>query len=277
MADSNKSNLVIWDNAPTVFDDNAKFFPNVGSNPARYLVNPGRVIAPGKHSPGALRHARPYLVSGNVIFVFPVGVEGFNASSQATLALHRYVGANTVAAQAIMREEGRLTLSGTFPGGTAQDAMVNCRNILRSAPPDPGLILYAPGVFDTEQFVVPEDWEFDHAEDDRTHSITYRITFVRVGNGKGVADPHGEPSPSNPTVQRRPTSSPARTFTVRSGIQTFQQISKAVYGTTTKWQQLVALNQKMITASKTLTSVALNHPMYVLPTYRWPIGTKVRY
>ena len=279
MADTKKTNIVIWDNAPQVYKANDIFDPNIGENPARYLVNPGSVKAPGKHSPGNLRHARPYLVSGNVIFVFPVGVEGFNAAGSATLGLHTYVGANAVAAQTIMRETGRLTLSGTFPGGTAQDAMVNCRNILRSAPPDPGLILYAPGVFDTEQFVVAEDWEFDHSEDDRTHSISYRITFVRVGNGKGVADPHGQPAPTNPTTKRRDASAPAKTFTVRSGVQTFQQIANSVYGAASKGQQLGALNGPMIAKfqSSNLMNKVHGLPTYALPTYRWPVGTKVRY
>lgn len=270
MADSTKTAVVIWDNAPSVFKRNDDFDPNIGENPARYLVNPGRVMAPGKHSAGQLRHARPYLVSGNVIFVFPVGVEGFNAAGQSTLGLHTYIGGNAVAAQTVMRETGRLTLSGTFPGGTAQDAMVNCRNILRSKPPAPGLVLYAPGVFETEQFVVPEDWEFDHAEDDRTHSITYRITFVRVGNGKGVVDPHGTPARPNPTTQRRKPSKTSRLYAVRSGVVTFQQISKAVYGTTSKWTQLVSLNSTLVQRAYNLTA-------HQLPTYRWPIGTLIRY
>lgn len=270
MADTKKGAVVVWDNAPAVIKHNDDFTPNIGENPARYLVDPGRVIGVGKHSPGQLRHARPYLVSGNVIFVFPVGVEGFSTPSEATLSLHRYIGANTVAAQSIMREESRVMLTGTFPGGTAQDAMVNCRNILRSLPPTPGLVLYAPGVFDTEQYVVPESWEFTHAEDDRTHSIQYSITLVRVGNGKGVSDPHGTPARPNPTTQKRSASIPSRYYTIRSGVSTFQQIAKAVYGTTAQWTKLVPLNSALV-------QHAFNLAAFQLPTYRWPVGVKIRY
>ena len=258
---------------------NSTYIRGDGSDPSAYLLNPGTVQAPGKHSAGQLAHARPYLVAGNSIFVFPVGVEGFRAQGTATLGTHKYLGDNAVDGVTVHYEEGRITLSGTFPGLTAQDTMVQCRNILRAKTADPGLVLYAPGVFEREQYVLAEDWDFQHEEDDRSHSISYTITFVRIGEGRSLSDPRGATPPPQPVVGAITKGKPANVFVVRDGAQTLRSISAIVYGSADKWTQLVTLNASQMAdwqKGNTLNSM-YNLPTYQLPTFRWPIGTKFRY
>src|SRR4029077_11752119 len=130
---------------------------------------------------------------------FPIGVEGFTRGGTAQLGLRHYIGDNTVEGVTMHYEEARITLSGLFPGLTSQPNMVECINMLRSKTKDKGLILYAPGVFEREQYVLPETWNFEHDAEDRTHSITYTITLVRIGDGKKVKDSSGTAPPKNPS------------------------------------------------------------------------------
>jgi hypothetical protein len=256
--------------------------PGTGQDPAKYLVDPGTVrLQEGqvKASPGSLRHGRPCLMNGNHLFVFPVGVEGFTRSGTATLGLHRYIGDNSVDGITVHYEEGRIELRGTFPGLTAQDTMVDCINVLRSPSPDPGLVLFAPGVFEQEQYVLPETWNFDHAEDDRTHSITYSITFVRIGEGGKVSDKHGAPPPPNPGTKTKPKGKPSQIFTIKDGARTLRQVAASVYGNQDLWQRLVDLNAGQLADWQRGNALndAYNLPTYQLPTFRWPIGTQFRY
>lgn len=250
-----------------------------GEDTAAYLVDPGSVKAPGRHSAGNMAHARPYIVSGNNFFVFPIGMEGFRRSGQAGISIHKYLGEVAADVHIFHREEGRIELSGTLPGITAQDAMVACLSILRSKPPAPGLILYAPGVFEREQYVAAENWDFTHAADDRTHSIEYSITFVRSGEGKKLSDPKGTTAPPNPTIKKAPKGKPDRFFTVVEGARTLKQIAYMVYRDANKWKNLVALNQGDLASFQRGNQFnSLNNlPTYQIATYRWPIGTKFRY
>lgn len=245
-----------------------------GIDPAKYLIDPGQVLAPGKHSAGQLAHARPYISNGSDFFVFPVGVEGFRRAGQAQLGLHHYINDNAVDGVVIHREEARITLTGTLPGLTAQDNMVECINMLRSIPLAAGLILWAPGVFEREQYVLAEDWDFTHDAEDRTHSIDYTITLVRIGEDRAVKDPPGRIPPAQPGVSTKPKGKPARIFVVKANVRTLRAISKAVYGTQDKWQQLVTLNQGQLNNWKRQFP---NLGTFQLPTYRWPIGTKFQY
>jgi hypothetical protein len=246
-----------------------------GEDTAKYLVNPGTVKSPGRHSAGNLRHARPYLANGSKFFVWPIGVEGFTRRGEALLGLHRYIGGNASDGVTINHEEARIELTGTFPGITAQANMVNCINMLRSKTPERGLILYAPGVFNREQYVLPESWEFDHPEEDRTHSITYRITLARIGEGAKVRDPHGTAPPPNPSVKKiKPKGKPSRIYVINDGIRTLRMVANEVYGNQNSWQELVKKNQ---TAISKWRKTHQNLPNHRLPTFRWPVGTKFHY
>jgi hypothetical protein len=258
---------------------NSKWQRGLGLDPAGYLIDPGSVTGPGQHSPGQLWNARPYIVAGNTIFVFPVGVEGFNRAGTATIGSHKYLGDNSVDGVTTHYEEARITLRGTFPGITSHDTMVDCINILRAQTPDTGLVLYAPGVFDREQYVLAETWEFDHTEDDRTHSIEYTITFLRIGEGRAVTDPHGSTPNPNPEKRTITKGKPTRLFVVKDGAQTFRAIAQKVYGNSDKWTQLVSINSGQLAEWSRMSGVQAYYglPSYQLPTYRWPIGTKFRY
>lgn len=253
--------------------------PGLGLDPAKYLVHPGSVTAPGKHSPGHLRHARPYLANGSKLYVFPVGVEGFRRSGNAQLGLRHYIGDNSVDGITMHFEEAHIELSGMFPGLSSQSNMVDCLQMLRSRPIAAGLVLYAPGVFDREQVVLPENWDFSHTEDDRTHSIAYTISFVRIGDRKKVSDPHGTPPPVQPGFKIKPKGKPHKIFKVKDGFRTFRQIAKKVYGDANRWEEIVALNWGQLSAwdkgSGRRNKATV--PTHKLPTYRWPIGTQWHY
>ena len=250
--------------------------PTIGSkaarnsnDPAKYLVFPGTVNAPGRHTPGNLRHARPYFVNGSKMYVFPIGVEGFRRSGQAQLGLRHYIGDWAVDGVTVHYEEARIVLSGTFPGLTAQQHMVDCLQMLRSKHSGRGITLYAPGVFEREQFVLPESWEFDHAEDDRTSSITYNISLVKLGEGPKVKDDPGTPPSPSPRYSRTPKGKPARTFTVNGKYRTLRAIAAKVYGDSAKWPQIVNLNATFFSRQ--------GIPTHDLSTIRLPLGVKFRY
>jgi len=254
---------------PMVRGTGTEIRPGTGQDPAKYLIYPGTVNAPGRHTPGNLRHARPYLVNGSKMYVFPTPVEGFTRSGQAQLGLRHYLGSNTVDGVTMHYEEGRISLTGTFPGLTSRQNMAECIDMLRSHTQERGLVLYAPGVFEREQYLLPENWSFNHTEDDRSHSIEYSITFVRIGDGKKVTDPKGTPPPMNPRISTLKKGKPTRTFTTKAGAQTLRAIAKIVYKDADKWKQIVGLNRSLITKS--------GKSMQALPLYRFPIGTKFRY
>lgn len=268
------SRPLVIKNAPGKFDPQI-WKAGTGQDPAAYLVFPGTVNAPGKHTPGNLRHARPYIVNGRKMFVFPTPVEGFRRSGQATLGLRRYIGDNQIDGVTMHYEEGRITLSGLFPGITARDNMVEMLQMLRSHTKERGLVLYTPGVFEREQYVLPENWDFEHTDDDRTHSISYTVTFVRIGEGPKVKDPTGTPAPATPRWKSAPKGKPARYYTIKEGVRTLRGVAKAVYGDADRWRQLVTLNRTQ------LTSLPGGGPIpkggFQLPTFRFPIGTQFRY
>jgi hypothetical protein len=259
---------------PPVIEGVQRWKPNTGQDPARYLVFPGSVLAPGRHSPGNLRHARPYLVNGRTIFVFPIGVEGFRRSGQAILGLRHYIGDNAADGMTVHYEEGRITLNGTFPGLTAQQNMVELLSLLRTKTSGKGLVLYAPGVFNKEQFCLAENWDFTHEADDRTHSIDYTLTLVKLGEGPKVKDPHGVAAPATPGRKTIPKGKPSRIFTIKGNVRTLRNVAWKVYGDASKWPQLVTLNRDRLAV---LQSTSAQSSAHNLPYYRFAIGTKIRY
>src|SRR5262245_15610873 len=211
---------------------------------ARYLVDPGSVSAPGKHSAGGLTFARPYIVSGTDFFVFPVGTEGFTRSGSAKLGLHYYLGANSVDGMTLHREEGRIEMSGTFPGISSVSMMRKCIQILRAESPDGYLTLYVPGVFAREQRVLAENWSFTHPAEDRTSSIDYTISFVRLGEGQErLSDPNGIPPPPAPAPMATPRGKPTHIYRVTTNVRTLRAVSNVVYGNADEWQTLADLNE----------------------------------
>lgn len=260
-----------------------------GQDPARYLVDPGQWNeGTKKMSAGQLAHARPWLDSGVRIFIWPVPTEGFSRSGQSMLALHHYIGDQFADAQVIHRDEARITLTGVFPGITAQNAMASLVNTLNDDPPDAGMVLNVPGVFDQVKFVIPENWEFGHDPDDQTHSISYTVTFIQIGERGRVSDPGGAAPPVNPSsVSANPSTTPSANvisaggaapvtpaqsqyfpngFTTKSGVQTLKAIAFFSYGTPDRWEDVYNLNQELI------NRITKNAPKSKLPTYLLPVG-----
>lgn len=174
------------------------WIPGTGQDPAKYLVDPGFWDDGSKSmTPGDLAHARPWLDSGNRIFVWPSPTEGFRRTGTTMIGMHHYIGDQFVDAQVIHRDEARIEMTGVFPGLSGQDAMVDFGNTLNDDPPEAGMVLYVPGVFEQVKFVIPENWEFTHDADDQTHSIAYTVTFLMIGEGRRLPDPAGT-APVNP-------------------------------------------------------------------------------
>jgi hypothetical protein len=246
---------------------------------AAFLINPGTVKSPGVHSAGNMRHARSYIVNGSKIFIFPVGTEGFRRSGTSSLSLHRYIGATSVDGVTVHYEEGHIELSGTFPGITSPDVKDDCLDILTTPPPDAGAIaLWMPGVFNREQIVLPESWDFAHSADDRSHSIDYTISFVKIGESRTVSDTPGRPSPQVPGVTTLPRGTSSHVFIASERAQTLQQIAKVVYGSQDEWGRLVSLNSGAMAQWQAMNDAnSFGIATYQLPTYRWPIGTPFNY
>jgi len=209
------------------------------------------------------------------MFVFPTPVEGFQRSGTAQLGLRHYIGDWSVDGVTIHYEEARITLNGTFPGQTSQANMVECISMLRSFHLNRGLVLYAPGTFNKEQFVLPENWNFDHEEDNRTHDIRYSITFVRIGEGRRVRDPHGNPPQSFAKISA-PKGKATKRFTIRTNVRTLRAVSDKVYGSPAKWTQLVALNKTALAQIQKKKGIKTtgNHKLAFI---RLPIGMKINY
>jgi hypothetical protein len=241
------------------------FHQNVGQDPAKYLVPDGN-----------LYHARPSLISGDKIYIWPVGTEGVRQSGQATLAVHHYFGDDDAEVQIIHQDESRIELNGTMPGITSVANMAALRLVVRDSPPEAGKILLLPGIFERVQYVVVENYDFVHDASDRTHSFDYTISFVRTGVGKRIRDPHGKPAPTNPGVRTTPRGKAARWVGAKSGAQTFRQIAKKVYGNQNKWAMLANLNARLIADAK-MDLMDQNIAYFNIPNYRWPLGTHIFY
>jgi len=246
---------------PEVVDHAEVFRQNTGMDPARLLVPDGN-----------LYHKRPYLQSGDLVYMWPVGVEGLRHSGTAALAIHRYIGDDDVDVQVVHRDESRIEMTGTFPGITSVDNVAALKLLIRDNTPNAGKILFLPGIFERVQYVVVENYDFVHAADDRTHSFDYTISFIRKGPGKRIADPHGKPAPPNPTRKTKPKGKPSRYAIARSGNQTLKQIANKMYGDANKWKHLADLNATLIADSSNS-----NIAYYEIPTHRWPLGTKIYY
>jgi hypothetical protein len=248
--------MTTYDIKPEAAGDSQIFRQNRGQDPARLLVPDANLF-----------HKRPSLQSGDLVYLWPVGVEGLRQTGTATLAIHHYFGDDDADVQILHKDESRIEMSGTLPGVTGVDNMAALRLVIRDTTPDPGKILFLPGIFERLQYVVVENYDFNHAADDRTHSWDYVITFVRTGAGKRIRDPHGKPAPPNPTRRVTPKGKGSRYITVKANLRTFKQIAAKVYGTSAKWQHLVDLNVKLVKGI----------PNHLIPGHRWPLGTKIYY
>jgi hypothetical protein len=236
--------------------------PGTGQDPARYLI-----------SDENLYHARPSIQSGASVFVFPIGVEGFRRSGQALLGKHYYIGDDDVDVQVVHMDEARIELSGMFPGLTAVENMRELTGLLASKTPERGKILYMPGIFTRIQYVNIDNYDFVHDAEDRTHSISYTLQFLRTGIGRRIRDPHGKPPNANPGTKqkgRRRGQHYLRRVHLKHGLQTLRQVAKQAYSNSDLWTLVLDLNLNLI------HRLAPNVPRHQLPNHRFPIGTELK-
>src|SRR5215831_1686231 len=267
---------------PDAFDDKPKVVQvwdvGTGMDPARYIIGPGSIYGPNNATAGNMRHPRCYITTtdGKTLFGFPAGIEGFSRTGQAQLGLHHVIGGKIVRGQTTHYEEGRLSMNGIFPGTSSALKMQACLQILTTNQRN-GLRLYMPGLLSNWLYVLPESWDFNHDPDDRTHSIAYTLSFVIIGVGGHVEDPHGLPPDPNPAVKTIPKGKAHHVFTVKAGVQTFRQIAYKVYKDANLWTRLVPLNQKRVNAFFKARPGESTPANYELPTHRWPVGSKIVY
>lgn len=254
---------------PDTANRNQIWRPGTGQDPAKYLIPDSQ-----------LRYARPRLTSGTKEFIWPVGTEAFRHSGQAVLGIRRYIGDNAADVHVIHKDEAHIELSGVFPGLKSVDAMIALKDVITSQTPERGKILTLPGIFEEVKYVAVESYEFNHDEDDRTHSISYSIQFIVMGTGNDIgnrkaATPAPQPGVSTRPGEtaKRPASSPNRTVTSTQTMNTLPLMSKHVYGTPDKWPQIVELNAAYF---QTVMAGGLT-PHHLLPFSVFGPGTKLKY
>lgn len=175
---------------------------------------------------------RPWLANppNGSAFVWPVGVEGFQYSSQATTGIHHYIGDNDVDVDVVYPDELHITLSGHFPGKTSASFMQALRKVILDPAGDAGKILSLPGVEDQVLYVKVVNHSFVHDQTDNTNSIAYTIEMIKVGAGKTLSLPNLVSPAPNPSTKTKARGKSSKQTTVKQGARTVRQVSKKVYG-----------------------------------------------
>jgi hypothetical protein len=217
------------------------------------------------------------LIPGGEKYEFPLPTEGFRLTGSAQLAMHHYIGDNAVEVQVIHNDESHIEISGVLPGNTGDKNMSALRDILVKDTPRQGKILSLPGIFPKQQMVVVENYEFSHPEDERTDSIFYTISFVRIGTGKKVQradvkqptpNPHSTKSPIS-TKPKKKQPFGQRIFVIHDGARTLRAMASVVFHNADKWRLIYDRNHIFIDKEKLA--------QYRIPLYKWPMGTRFRY
>jgi hypothetical protein len=220
------------------------------------------------------RFKRPRLRTGHGdVFVWPVGTEGVTISGQAKLGVHTYIGDDSAEVQVIHRDEARVEMSGVFLGETAPANFRALRAIIISNYDPDGLLLDIPDIFQFEQRVFVESYEFSHDEENIEEDFTYRIVFVNSGRTrKRLPSPKTVKPPANPK-SKKGKGKPSTSVRVRAGERTLRAISKQVYKNANKWKTLYNKNKKALNEFMKEQNV----PFAKLPTTPLPIGLKIYY
>jgi hypothetical protein len=231
-----------------------------GEDTAKYLLKPD------------VQFERPWIaVPGGDAFIFPAGVEGFEYNGTAEIALHKYLGDDEIDVSMTHRDEPHFTINGQFPGKTSVNNMLACKAVIAANTPERGKILHLPFILPRIQYVVIQDYNFSHSEDDRTETIAYRIQFLKIGVGKRISP--GEPDPPSPNPDTQPVKDPKgkdqKQFVVKQGFQTLRKIAKKVYNNPDKWLVLFNKNHKR------LEKIGINK--HVAPNNMLPIGFIIYY
>jgi hypothetical protein len=232
----------------------------IGVDPSRYTVLLGTFHRPTLSVPGGPE------------FEWPLGTEGFSRSGSAALGIHRYIGDNAAVVDVMHNEEGRIEMSGLFPGKTGNENMMALEDVLVRNTPKTGKLLSLPGVLKDIQHVAAESWSFNHEEGDWTDSIAYTVSFVIVGTGSIVKVPKVTLPNPNPTTKVS-RGKPTHIFKVRDGTRTLRAVAKLKYGKPTLWTKIYGLNKPILTSFLKKNNLSLHQ----LPTRLLPIGMALRF
>lgn len=223
---------------------------------ARYLLDPSNDFA------------RPYIrVPKGQVYVWPVGIEGFQIQTDSTLGIHKYIGDNNVDVQVVHRGEKHITLTGTLPGWTSNENMRALESVCVARSPERGKILHLPGLYTHLQYVQVVSWGFSHDEDDiMSMDIRYTLEVVKMSLG-----PKKPGSPTQPNQQGggKPPPLGKHVFRVNHKHRTLRSIARKVYHRRDRWTDLYILNHKIFDRKKV--------PSHKIPTYRLDLGTKIHW
>lgn len=215
---------------------------------------------------------RPWLAANDKftssVFIWPLGVEGFDLSIKPTLGTHRLIGDNAVYVDVVHKGEEQFAMSGNFPGLSGPANLRALRQLVYMATPLTGKVLYIPHILPYAQRVVISDASFSHTEDERGQDMTYNITFMRTGY---VAKPrYNEPNlvePSRPSTGNERASK--RSVVVDGKHNTLRKIALWKLGSASKWNQVYKLNAAWFRNHNVITAK--------IPDYRLPKGTRIYY
>jgi hypothetical protein len=243
----------------------------------RSLSQDGDVIVEGEDTarymaaPEQGRFTRPWLaIPGEAAFVWPLGVQGFNIRVQPNLGVHKFLGSNHVEIDVMHVGEEHIRMTGVFPGLTSSYNAAYLKDIVLRETPEQGKILFIPLVLPKYQYVVVEEAEFDHVEDDRYHDITYTIVFFKIGVGKktdaGLLDtrrPVAEPT------NAAPRGTGDNIFVVNDTTNTLRTVSDEVFGTPDEWARIGRANKAFFEDNQIPDAQA--------PDHRLPTGLVLRF
>jgi hypothetical protein len=259
-------------NSPPLIDFDKPFVKKGELYPA--IKDPAARLAYTRH-----RFPLPKITGGGKTFIWPVGIEGFTRSGDATLGIHKYLGRNYVDVHQVHLDEARIAMTGVFPGLTSTKNMRDLIEVLVAKGPKQ---LYLPGVFTAIQTVFAENYSMDHTEDDRTHSITYTVSFIRTTTSgkidtKNIAtEQQGSNVPPGPPKGSVGTK-PMNVAVTTDGMATFRAVADYVYDDPDKWQSLIATNKKEFSTYNADRGVPEPIPPYQLVISRLELGSRIAY
>lgn len=216
---------------------------------------------------------RPWLANppNGSAFVWPLGIQGFQYSSQATTGIHHYIGDNDVDVDIVYPDELHVTLSGHFPGNTSSDFMNALRQVILDPVGANGKILSLPGVQDQLQFVKVISHLFSHDETDNTNSIAYSVEMIKVGLGSDIKLQVNIPTKTNPSPRTKPRGQSPKQVVSKGGRQTAHKITKSVYGDSST----DAVYRFIQNNADALEKAGI--PAYTIPFTPIPAGQKLAY
>ena len=233
------------------------FDPSTGhgldTDSARYSARPG------------IDFFRPWLAIRNgLAYQWPLGVEGFELTTDPVLGVHRFIGDNAVSVDVLHTGEERIVLTGNFPGDTSPAQIQMLREVVRRKAPA-GKILFIPEIMTHAQNVQVGPSKFSRPEDGYGRDFRYSIEFLI----QGLAGKTGAPQfqPDEIVTNAAAKGKAPRTLKVDSKRNTLRKIAAWKLGSGAKWRQVFNLNE--------LWFVSRSVPLAKAPDYRIPVGTVI--